>query len=99
MSLLPVPRSRFADFALAFNLAAQGLTWRVLFACAWFGVADMITAGWVRWPVAGSWEVVWAAISVAAVTVGIVSLVRAIRQPEGRAGLRLNRALGHGRLL
>jgi len=99
ISLLPTQRGRFAELALRLNLAAQGLSWRVLLALAWLGVADMVTAGWVRWPVTGGWRVVWTAISVGLVILGVAGLVHAVRHGSRRApGRPARRPLGSGRL-
>ncbi|MDH2413798.1 hypothetical protein [Nocardioides sp. CER19] len=101
ISLLPTRHGRFADFALRFNLAAQGLDWWVLLAFAWLGVADMITAGWVKWPATGGWVAFWLVVSMALVALGVVGLVRAITQPDRqrrRAGRPARRPLGTSRL-
>jgi hypothetical protein len=99
LSLLPTRGGRFADFALRSNLAAQGLGWRVLLACAWLGIADMVTAGWVRWPVSGPGAGLWAAVSLALVAVAGVSFAHARRHATRRtAGRPPLRRLGAGRL-
>lgn len=85
ISLLPTRHGRVADFALACNLAAQGLGWRTLLGCAWLGIADMVTAGWVKWPVTGGWVVPWVVVSVVLTALGVVEIVHAARTPSRRS--------------
>lgn len=91
LSLLPTRPGRFADVALALNLGAQGSTWRTYAACIWLGAADMVTAGWIRWPATGAWAWFWGVVSLALVVLGVSGIVRSLRaRPTGRTlGRRL----------